>query len=255
MRFFGFSLVFKFSYKFVIHIVFIGLFVSQNANGQSILYKQKIAELFGLPDSISELSYETPSGEFDPTQTKYNDIENMIFSIFKSHDKRSNLKHSSLLTSLSFEASKYLPESKFKERKKKWKLQRSTDRIMRHLSCPFGIVEFYSFTIDLVNDNGGRYFFDRKGDSDLKLFKGSKKHYKEIEDYEPLKMLSYNDISTKIQKDLKRKNILKNIENKTYSYVGIHVRKLEKTFNRNKIPQARIVIYLGARRLQFVPEK
>ena len=113
-------------------------------------------------------------------------------------------------------------------------------------SSRYGIVIPVAFTVPVLKDNNGDFYFDSKNNSSpFHLFKGSSKN----KSGHALDLFSEKDLGELLFSHLNKSSKL----NKTVAgCVGVAVKVNEKTFGSSSIPSANVVILLGVSRLKLV---
>lgn len=183
------------------------------------------------------------------------------YSMFRNVRKKyaSTFKTSENLNRMAEVCNTLLNKTKY-ENKKSWrKLQKYLHRSFRGINSDFSIIKATAFRIPLIKVNG-RYHYDKKDDeTDLHLFTGKKETLSKKEEEEgktlkrkPLEPITELELikllKRRIYKSLKKKHI----SNGTFSRIGIHVELDDRTINRKKIPTLKVVIIIGAKKLQGV---
>ncbi len=238
----------------IIHIVFYFL-CTGSVWAQPEKYRLAVHELFGSEDS----SYAIPESKpldlsFDAEDDSSDQLSPKTASLLHEMSRRNQLKYSRVLQHLAVITLTSWKDRHFKERKKLRRIRKALARTMHQIRSHFGILQAYSFEVPVVNHNKHHYFYDRKGSSGgLNLYKGSKDDRKSEDfEYVPLDPLTDTQILELVRAQLKRRKIYRDLQRGLYSYLGVFSQTDSRTLYRNKIPKVRIVIFLGARRLQGI---
>ncbi len=243
--------------KFVLSIICLGILFSTCP--QTHKFRLEVKLIFDRADTLSEISPAIPNGEeINVLQNDFSELEKNVLYAFYKNSRKVKISQSQILDQLARLGILYWNEDKFNERKKKRRLQKYVNRSLRHLNTGFGLIEMYSFSVDLVETKNKRYFYDKRGSAGgLNLYQGSKKDVKKPEDYDyiPLKEKTYEAIQKEIENRIRKLKISKNLSAGAFSYVGIEIKVDPKTLYKNKIPKARVVVFFGARRLQYLMPK
>ncbi|NVK65476.1 MAG: hypothetical protein HWE22_12870 [Flavobacteriales bacterium] len=141
---------------------------------------------------------------------------------------------------------------------KKWRaLTKHFQRAFNRSTSKFNYTKEFSFRIKLVNNKGKRFYCDRKaGISSLDLYEGrkpkglTKEEKEELPDPIPLAYFTETDLLKQFVRELKRNRVLIDLKRGRYACVGMSIELDERTVHKNRIPTARVVVILGARRLR-----
>lgn len=141
---------------------------------------------------------------------------------------------------------------------KKWrKLTKHIDRAFNQSTSSFNYTKEVSFRIRLVDNHKRRYYCDKKvGISELDLYKGkkprglTKEEKEELPDPIPLECFTEEELVDQFYRELRKNKILRDVKAGRYSCVGVSIELDERTVHKNRIPTARVVVILGARRLR-----
>ncbi|MDX2361043.1 MAG: hypothetical protein QNK23_09570 [Crocinitomicaceae bacterium] len=225
--------------------------------GQTSLFKAKAIEQLEALDVTYPIDESRPiDEEYDFLVEGMDDLENLFLSAVKKSSKNrpDELEQSQTLSSLSSLATQYWRGSQYANTKKWTKLSILIKQAARRSTCHFSIIKSLSFRITLVNNHGRRFYHDRKGpEGQLNLYMGNRPSVLENEEdieLEPVTFHHEDYLVAEFLRKIRKKSMLSELRRGVYAYVGISVQIDEKTLNRKKLPTARIVILLGARRLQ-----
>lgn len=244
-------------------IFYIFCFISFYSFAQVRELNQALDSLNNFNDQLSETEITKPNEELvnlpDIDSKKLTNILHyaMFKSIRKKHAK--SFQTSENLNRIAEVCNTILSKSKF-ENKTSWtNLQKYLHRSFRGINCDFSIIQATAFRVPLIKVHG-KYYYDKSDiDTDLHLFKGKKKTLtkKEIEEgktIEPKPLEPINEIELaklykkKIYKGLKKKHLARG----TFTRIGVHILLDEKTINRKKIPTLKVIVIIGAKKLQDV---
>jgi hypothetical protein len=186
-------------------------------------------------------------------------IRENVLALCQQKTKKLVFEESYTLNRMAHTCGKFFKDKKFAKREKIRRLNREVKRLKRSIITRYGIIHVYSFTIPLYDDNHGNYFYDRKGpDGEPNLYKGDKKKLKkELEkeeelEYTSLDGLTIEKINELILRQFSKKRFLPSLKKSLYSYVGIDATINSRTLNKQDIPELRVVLFFGAKRLQGI---
>jgi hypothetical protein len=242
----------------------IGLILTVHSFGQSRLFINEARELVQIVDVITPIDEIKPTGEdYDFLAEGSEALEILFLAELKKHSRArpDELQVSSTLSALSDLATQTWKGSHYSDAKKWGKLSKYFRRAAARSTSRFNLMKEMSFRISLVDNHGRRFYHDRQGpEGELNLFFGKRPTKKagedeEVEDPVPLNFFSEQVMVESFLKQIRRKNVLSDLKKGNFAYVGLSVEIDERTLNRNRIPTARVVVVLGARRLKDVKIK
>lgn len=146
---------------------------------------------------------------------------------------------------------------------KKWKaLSKHFQRAFDRSTSKFNYTKDLSFRIKLVDNEGRKFYYDKKpGLSELNLYQGKKPtggsktddaDEEELPDPVPLEYFTEEELVKQFTRELKRSSVMADLNRGRYACIGLHVEIDQTTLNKNRIPTARVVLILGARRLRDI---
>jgi lysyl-tRNA synthetase class II len=182
-----------------------------------------------------------------------NDGTGKLESLFLSEMKRiakkkpDTMQVSQTLKSLALVATESWKGSHYSDHKKWNKLNKYFRRASNQCTSKFNIIRAVSFRIPLVNNHGKKFYYDRKGvKGELNLFYGNQpKNSKEREEM-------VQELIEKGIRKIRSRGIFGDLKSGNYSFVGIKIEVDSKSLYKNRIPTARVVVVLGARRMRAV---
>ncbi len=215
-------------------------------------------------DSYSEIDAVLPDSEvYDFVSEGSSSLNALFLTSIKglSKNQPDELRKSNTLMTLAKLATNSWKGSQYSD-SKKWKgIAKHFRRAFEKSSSKFNHTEQVSFRISLVDAGKNRFYFDRKGsEGGLNLYEGKRPKSRvdadgnELEQI-PLKLTHEEDFVEKFEREIKRNGWFTDLKRGRYSYVGLNVEIDQKTLYKNRIPTARIVVVLGARRLRDIRVK
>jgi hypothetical protein len=176
-----------------------------------------------------------------------------------SRNRPDELKTSKTLSTLARLATKAWRGSQYADRKKWGRIAKHFRRAFERTTSKFNYTKQVSFRVKLVQNNNRSFYCDKKvGISETDLYKGNKPRNltkaekEELPDPTPLAYMTELEILDQFIDQLKRKRILSDLKRGRYAFVGLNIQVDKNTLSKNKIPTARVVLVLGARRLQNI---
>jgi hypothetical protein len=138
-------------------------------------------------------------------------------------------------------------------------IKRKLFRVFRSARSSFGLINVYSFDLELVN-TPHYFYYDKNGaDGGFNLYKGKRKPKATKEDPEPeteaLKLLTETELFTQLEDKLRRSGCSRELHSGLVSCIGYAVVPNKKTFFRKKTPTVKVVVITGTRRLRLVKER
>ncbi len=230
--------------------------------GQSRVFKMEARELIEARDSVINIDELLPSeDEFDFLSEDIERVSLICLSELKSisRNRPDELKTSETLATLARLATKAWRGSQYADKKKWGRIAKHFRRAFERSTSKFNYTKQVSFRIKLVQNNKRSFYCDKKvGISETNLYKGNKpKHLtkaekEELPDPVPLANMTEVELLEQFIAQVKRKRILSDLKKGRYAFVGVSIQVDENTMNRNRIPTARVVLVLGARRLRNI---
>jgi hypothetical protein len=211
------------------------------------------------PDERTAIaSRQAGSQPYDFMAVAPNELEELFLSRLKvmSKNRRDPLQRSRVLTILSQLCTAHYGGGRYEETSKWVGTQKQLRRAFRFSSqSSFGIIESFSFRVPLLKHKGAFYHDAKGAKGALNLYKGEKPRGMNTEEAPPPVPLDYFTAAEFIQlleRMAQKKGIRKALGKGIYSSVGISIELEKNTLFRRKIPTARVVVILGARRLHAV---
>lgn len=230
--------------------------------GQTWKFNQEAAEIMQGRDSTTKIeTVEATEEYYDFLSRGTEDLETIYLGSLKdvSRNKPDELKKSVTLDQLAVLATKYWRGSHYSDSKKWKKLHKYFRRASDKVRAGFNIMEEFSFRIPLVNRAGERYYYDAKGEAGgLNLYRGKKpktKQEREETEAVPLDFFTEEQLLEIFIKRIRRNRIYQDIKSGNVSCVGLSIEVDQNTLYKSKIPTARVVLIIGARRLKDIPSR
>lgn len=226
--------------------------------GQRRLFEAKVHEIMLTRDSFSNIESNTPSlSEFDFRSSSCTILKNQLISSIYSltQNKTQPIRQSKMLNAFA-EATTLAWKGSHYSDKKKWAgLSNHFRRAGNKIQTGFNHIQTFSCRVNLMNSGGKKFYYDRSGTKgELNLYLGERPKTKEEKEAEkiPVSFCTEAQINEQIMHYLARQGIIRKLKKGIYTYVGISIEVDEKSLYKNKIPTARVVVFLGARRLQKI---
>lgn len=188
-------------------------------------------------------------------------IEELMQYCFQEKYKSNadTLKQSLVLTHLSQIAVRRINGINGAKPEKMQQIKRKLFRVFRSARSSFGLINVYSFDLELVN-MPTYFYYDKNGsDGGFNLYKGKRKPKATKEDPEPeteaLKLVTETELFAQLEQKLRRSGCLRELQSGLMSYIGYAVVPNKKTFFRKKTPTVKVVVITGTRRLRLVKER
>lgn len=230
--------------------------------GQTRQFINQAEELLKKRDSVYAIEVRSPEPiEYDFISDGMDDLELVFLGVLKKHARTrpDELQSSYTLQTLATLATEAWKGSQYSDAKKWRKLDKYFRRASQKSTTGFNLTKQISFRIPLADNEGKRFYYDRKGPSGgMNLYTGRKPKKRldaDDEDYEEPIPLNYNTeevLVEKFLKELRRKSIMADLKRGGFAYAGVSVEIDERTVFRNRMPTARVVVIMGARRLRQV---
>lgn len=242
--------------RFIVFIAFSWPFFS--APQARVFLEKAIVTLKAMDSTYSIGIAGVSTGEYDFFDKGGEELELIFLSelrkIAREHPEPLMISHS--LSTLAKLATESWKGEQYSDLKKWGKLSKYFSRAARRSTSPFNLMKTVSFRITLVNNHGRKFYYDGNGEEgQLNLYLGRKKSFKAKDEEEepertPLIFFTGEELLTAFERKIHRDAVWSDLKHGVYSYVGLSVEIDENTLNRKKLPTARIVVLLGARRLQ-----
>jgi len=232
-----------------------------NLYGQSSVFIAKAEDIIMVKDSTMNIDHLNPtSNPYDFLTNGSDKLEELFISNLKSSSQLKNdeLLKSHTLSTLAKLATDVWKGSQY-SKDKKWKeLSKYFKRAAHRSTSNFNFMKEVSFRISLIDNFGKKFYYDKKGSlANHHLYSGEKpkNNNEEDENYiEPVPLEYFSEVILveKFMIEIKRKGLMLDLKKGLYSYIGLSVEIDENTLYKNRIPTMRVVLLLGARRLQRV---
>ena len=230
------------------------------AEAQVRMFNQHAKELIEAKDSVMDIEEQIASTEeYDFLANGNEGLNSLLLSELKSISRArpDELQKSQTLMSLAILATTAWKGTQYANSKKWRALSKHFQRAFNRSTSKFNYTKEISFRIKLVNNHGKKFYCDKKsGVSDLNLYTGkkptglTKSEKEDLPDPIPLDYFTDQELVERFVRQLNRQKVTRDLKTGRYACVGINVEVDERTLNKNRIPTARIVIILGARRLR-----
>lgn len=226
--------------------------------GQLHVFNAKFEEYRFSVDSTYELRYESFSDEsYDFTSEGEGPLRSKLTGLLYdiANTRRTPMYESHILMQLSEAAITAWRGTQYEDRQRWRRLEKYFDRTRHTTITSFNLIQTASFRIDLMDHQGEAYYYDRKGpEGSLNLYQGKRPQTKEEKEETPVPVpfMTEEQLEEQMIKYLKRRRLYRPLKRGIYSYVGVQVRVDERSLYKSKIPTARVVIFLGAKRLKDV---
>jgi len=139
------------------------------------------------------------------------------------------------------------------------RIKRKLFRVFRSARSSFGLINVYSFDLELV-DTPTHFYYDKNGtDGGFNLYKGKHKPKATKEDPEPeteaLKLVTETELFAQLEQKMRRSGCSHELQSGLVSCIGYAVIPNKRTFFREKTPTVKVVIITGTRRLRLVKDR
>lgn len=238
------------------------LIVATSCIAQSRVFNDGAKALIDAKDSIQEIDEVLPTDEqFDFLSDGTSTLNDLFLA--KLHSLSRNrpdvLQESKTLSTLASLATLAWKGSQYSDSKKWAGIAKHFRRAFERSSAKFNYTRQISFRIKLLDNNGKKFYFDKKaGVSALNLYEGkkprglTKSEMDELPDPVPLDFMTENELIDQLLMQIKRQKLFSDLKRGRYAFAGINVEIDQNTLSKNKIPTARVVLVLGARRLRDI---
>lgn len=230
--------------------------ISSSCTAQTSEFRRMCAEFAHMVDTSYEVNQASISdSEYDFTSEGIEPLTSKVLSFLhkKANTKKTPFQQSEVLTRMAASATKAWYGSQYTDRSKWKRLEKYIRRSKHTVTTNFNILTSLSFRINLMHVPRNDFYYDRKGpEGELNLYLGQRPKTEEEKEAEPVPVpfLTEKAILKRIERELSRKGALRAIKKGIYSYVGISIVVDQKSLYKERMPTARVVIFLGAKRLQ-----
>ncbi len=238
------------------------LLASKVCIAQTRVFSEGAKVLIEAVDSIVEIEEIVPSSEaFDFLSNGADPLNTLFVANLKSLSRNhpDELKESKTLSTLAELATLAWKGSQYTDSKKWAGIAKHFRRAFERSSAKFNYTKQISFRIKLLDNKGKNFYLDKKaGVSALDLYQGkkptglTKSEKEELPDPIPLDFMTEEQLVEQFSVQVKRQKLMADLKRGRYAYAGIHVEIDQTSLNKNKIPTARVVVVLGARRLRDI---
>lgn len=238
-------------------ILIVILLCSSHAFSQSKI--ERMRTLLPVSDELSALSPLTPSkAAYDLQNDSLEPVEGLIHHFFLKNGRnpKQPIKNSSILTALARISTQEIGTICSTKQRTTIRIRKTLRRVFLAANCDFGLITYVAFDIPLVKESF-QFYYDKNGpDGGFNLYKGKKKPVSTEEEPEPeqipLESFTLQEVYRKLDRKLGNGEAAQALRRKEIVAIGLYVRIQPKTINRNKIPQARVVVIYGMRRFQYM---
>lgn len=230
--------------------------------GQSRVFRSEAKRLIEASDSIQEIeAVEVAEDEYNYLSEGMDRMTTLCLSELKSisRNRPDELKTSQTLTTLAQLATKAWKGSQYSSNKRWFGISKHFRRAFERTTAKFNYTKQVSFRIKLVQNNNRAFYVDKKvGISETDLYKGKKpknltKEEKEaLPDPEPLPFMTEEELLKQFLTQVRHKRVITDLKRGKYAFVGMSMQVDTNTLSKNKIPTARVVVVVGARRLRDI---
>lgn len=245
----------------IFFIIAVCMLISK-VQAQSSLFREGAKALIEARDSISFIDDESITvGEYDFMSQGMDRLNSLCLSELKASSRNHPdvLQSSKTLTTLAQLATKAWRGSQYSDKKRWSGLAKNFRRAFERSTSKFNYTKQVSFRLELMNDARKSFYYDKRaGVSELNLYKGkkpsglTKKEKEELPDPIPVPYMTEEELLKQFIVEISRQKIGTDLKRGKYAYVGLQIQLDENTLNKNKIPTARVVLVLGARRLRDI---
>ncbi len=238
--------------------IIVSMLTAAPGMSQSRVFLHLADSLLSVKDTSLTIEESSPGAdEYDVL----NDDGCQLESIFQyalhdlTRERKEPIQKSTVLSQLAAAATKSWRGSQYADKKKWSKLNKYFKRALRKSTAGFGVTRQISFRMELVDNPRKDFYHDRSGpEGQLNLYEGSIPRTEEEQDREqvPLAAFTQSDLMDEFVRELKKKGLYREVIRGVYSFTGVSAQIDERTLFRKKIPTARVVVILGARRLRMV---
>lgn len=174
----------------------------------------------------------------------------------ESRKRYGELMHSQVLEQLAGFAVRSWKGGNYEDRAKWNKLERRFKRAKRQSITGFNIVTCVSFRLHLTDNSRRKLYYDKEGEGDgFQLYYGKRPSKKQLEEgYEPMEVeaKTHEKLLEEILVLLRRRGVYSDIRKGIYSNIGVAIEFDANTIGKSSYPTARVVVFLGAKRLQRI---
>ena len=236
--------------------------LSFGTSAQLVLsFQDKAKARLGEPDQLTPIEIRKGGAQpYDFMAVAPSELEELFLGRLKtlSRNRRDPLQQSRVLTVLSSLCTELYGGGRYDATSKWANTQKQLKRAFRFSQhSAFGIIESYSFRVPLLKHKGA-FYHDSKGEKGmLNLYKGEKPRGPKSDEAPPpvpLDFFTEAEWIDLLERMAKKKGISRALGKGMYSSVGVSIVLEKNTLFRHKIPTARVVVILGARRMHMVPK-
>lgn len=230
-------------------------FISLIGSSQLSLFKQLCRDSLVTQDYTYEILMKSTGFELYPEQSSVDQIASIFaHDLMSIGSQKTQLNFSKMLQQMSGFACESWKGSNYKDKDKWSKLDKQFRRAKRRTTAGFTVVKCISFRINLTESKQEKVYYDEEnGDGKFNLFYGIRLTKKEIDEgkiAQPVSQVSLKDLQKQLQKNIKSRKIYADLRKGVYSSIGISVVLDKRTVEKNTLPTARVVLFLGSKRLQ-----
>lgn len=180
-------------------------------------------------------------------------MEKIINHLLVHYQKGKNqLKQSLVLNQLAQYNLLKLKKVKIRKIKNIGSLNKKNRQIIRVSKCSYGLIQTYTFTIDLIKLNKAFHRNEKSGTNEFNLYEGKNKPPRvdgEDEPQEtPLESISYKEIQQQLDKIFKRIKIVKDLNSKNVKAFGYKIHIDPQSLKFARVPKVKVVLILGISR-------
>lgn len=224
--------------------------------GQTSVFKEMVKQM----DLTSDTSYAiepayAAAEDFDFTVRSESDLEAIFLAELSGESKKGALQRNESLSRLAQAATQAWYGSQYTD-KDRWKrLEKYFNRANHQIVSAFNLMDVVSFRVPLMHKPRKGFYYDRKGpEGALNLYEGDRPVTEEEKEAEPipLRFLTEEEILEHLIKQMKRLRKFRFIKKGTFDYIGVSIVVDQKSLYKTRIPTARVVVVLGAKRLKYI---
>ncbi len=182
-------------------------------------------------------------------------LDQMIASYFSKHRTASKTKlcRSYVLDQLGVQLVSGVSLKKSYKSEKHRSVLRKIMKALLGIQRTFGLIEFTSFELQLVQVPNTYFYDEEAGKSAYHLYKGKKPTKSELENgsyvYKPCKIYTEQEILRKIEFELRSSRIFLQLTKKQVQTFGISILPNQRTLHKKAKPTVKVVILAGIRRI------
>jgi hypothetical protein len=242
-------------------LIFVFLSGCFPARGQFNYFVYNARLILSTTDSTFVNEADAPGrGEVDTFSDSVTRVSSLVeYGLVHSARKRDSIRCSSILQQLSLLTNKRYTNLEHAKSSRWQTVRKQLKRSFLGSKCRFGMISVYTFTIPLVKTTGD-FYYDRNGpDGGYNLYDGKRKPKAsggEEPEIIPLKPYTEEELSQLIHYKLRKTRCGSELKSGLCSYYGYTV-SIDKSSlgSGRKVPQARVIVLLGSRRMKLVKPK